>query len=178
MLSYKSIFTVCAGLVVLWPLSSFSEPLAGGPRTVNMQRILSESIAGKAARNSLEDEARKRKAALQRMKVEVDALREEIGSQGALLAEAALEEKRDSLKKKEIELSRSLQDSQRELSIMSNREIDEVVQETYRVVEKLATAEGYAFILEDDPKVVLYAREGFDITDEVIEALNKRKLDL
>jgi outer membrane protein len=145
---------------------------------VDMQRIINESVIGKAARNNMEGEIKKGQVNLEKMKVEIDSVRASIEKQGSLLSAEAAQEKRASLEKKERELARSYQDLREELARKNNTAIAKVVEQIDKVVKEVASDEEIEFILEKDTRLVVYAEKQYDLTDKIIGILDERKVGL
>ncbi len=145
---------------------------------LDMQKVINDSIAGKAARNNIEDEMKKGKAKIQKMQLSFENERKSFQQQAALLSGSAREEKMKAMKEKEQRLLKAMQEEQQELQKMNHRELGRVVEAIDEVVEDLAEEEGYEVIVEKDPRIVLYTSGDFDITDEVLRRLNAKKLDL
>lgn len=145
---------------------------------VDMQRVINESVIGKAARSNLESDAKKGQGKLEKLKQEVMGLRQSLEKQGSLLSSEAMQGKAESLGKKERELGRALQDQREELARKNNQEIKKVVDEIDKVVRELAKKKGYRFIIERDQQFVVYAEKDLDLTDEVISILDDKKVGL
>ena len=145
---------------------------------VDIQRVIDESIIGKAARNNVEADIKKSSLKLEQQKVELDKLRTEIDKQSALLSPDALEGKRDLLSKKEKEFSRAYQDQREEVSKKNGAEIGKVIEQIDKVVKELAGKNNYDFILERDSRFVVYADSKLDLTADVIKILDSEKLKL
>ncbi len=145
---------------------------------VDMQRVIGESIIGKAARNTLESEAKKRQAALSAKASELEKAKAEIGKQSALLSPSALEEKRTSLEKGTRDLERLVQDNRDALSRKNNAEIEKIVAQVDEILKELGAKGKYKFILEKDRRVVVYADPKFDLTEQVIKTLDSKKIGL
>ena len=143
---------------------------------VDMQRVISESVMGKAAKNTLEAEIKKREGQLQKLSGDLKALKGDLEKQAALLSPEALKEKRESLEKKEREFQRTFQDQREEIGKKNNEEIGKVVKQIDLVVQEIAKERGYRFIMERDSRVVIYADKRLDLTDEVVEALDSKKV--
>jgi outer membrane protein len=145
---------------------------------VDMNRVLQESIIGKAARNSIEAEAKKSQAKLAGLKGEYDRARADLEKQSALLSGAALEERRESLVKRERELERAIQDAREELNRKNGAQMAKIMQQVDAVVKSIAQERKLAFVLERDVQGVVYADEELDITKFVVAELDEKKLSL
>ena len=141
---------------------------------VDMERVIAESIAGKAARNSMQEEVKKAERKLQLLKNEVDKLKAEAAKQVNVLSDAALEERKDAIVKRERDLQRSVEDNREELGKMNDSVMGSVVKRIDEAIRELAESGKYPLIIEKDPRYVVYANSRFDITDVVISALDSK----
>lgn len=169
-----TISAVLAGPVLASAQSEIADPIY----VVDMQRVIEDSIAGKAARNTIEAEARKQQELLERGRLALDKARTDFKKQSALLSPEAIAEKEAALETQQRELSRKVRDVQEELQALSRRELGRIVEEADRIMAELAKQNEYRFILERDPRFVLYSSDRLDLTKRVVEELDKRKLDL
>jgi outer membrane protein len=145
---------------------------------VDMQRVINESLAGKAARSNLEADAKKREVVLDRSRQELTKLQEDLAKQGSLLSASALEEKRQMFAKKERDFGRLLQDQRAEMAKRQEVEMAKVIKEIDAVIAAIGANGDYPFIIEKDPRLVLHATERLDLTGEVVKELNAKKVGL
>ena len=155
-----------------------SQALAEQPAiyVVDMQRVVSESIAGKAARNNLESEIKKRQGKFEEQKIELKSLQGELDKQSAVLSASAMAGRRDEMMRKERQLMREIQDEQADIGRKHDLEVAKIVKEVDSILAELAKEEGYEFIVERDKRFVIYVNQDFDLTDKVIEELDDRKV--
>lgn len=145
---------------------------------VNLNKVLQESVVGKAARNDLEQEAKLAQAKLKREKDELETTRAKIAKQASLLSPDALEAKAESFREKERELSRKLKDEKERLDRESSKKIARIVKDIDVLIESLAKEKDYSIVLEYDPRVVVYVDDKFDLTSEVVSQLDKKRTSL
>jgi outer membrane protein len=145
---------------------------------VDMQRLVSSSILGKAARSDMENEAKKRESALAARKIELDKLREEISKQAAVLSQGALEEKKTALEKRARDFEADVRAQRDELGRRNTAAVKKIVGQIDSVVKDLAAERHYKFILEKDERLVIYSGSELDITDEVLKVLDKKKIGM
>jgi len=145
-------FTLC---VALLPVKAFGETIA----LVDTQKILTQSIVGKAARSNLEGRVKKAQARLAQAKGDFDKQRAELEKQAVILSGAALETRKDALGKKQLELQRLYQDTQEELAKANEQELTRVVKEIRSVVDDLAKERKLTFVFEKDRQTVLYRKK-------------------
>jgi outer membrane protein len=145
---------------------------------VDVQKVVNETIIGKAARSNLEREMQKAKVKLSNMQAEFEKQKADLEKQSAILSGAALEDRREALASKQREMQRTYQDAQEQLAGINDKEIKKVVEQVSEVVNELADDRDYKFVFEKDRQAVIYASDRIDITQEVIKILDKKKVDL
>ena len=145
---------------------------------VDVQRVVNDSIVGKAAKSNLEEQIGKAKLRLAGLKSDFEKQKNELEKQSAILSGSALEQRKEALSKKQVEFQRAYQDMQQELAKANEKEIGKVIQQINDVVQELADSRGYSFVFEKDRQAVVFASSRIDITQEVIATLDKRKVDL
>jgi outer membrane protein len=145
---------------------------------VDVQRVVNESIIGKAAKSNMESQIQKAKVKLSNLQADLEKGKADLQKQSAILSGSALEERKESLGKKQVEVQRSYQDMQEQLAKANDKEIRKVVDDIQKVVDEIADDKGYSFIFEKDRQAVIYANPQLDITQDVVKLLDKRKVDL
>lgn len=145
---------------------------------VDMQRVLDETVIGKAAKVSVDQAVKKGKTELEKSRLEIESLKKAIEKQGALLSDSAKKQKAEQIVQKERDLMKKLED-QRELVVKKNvAEIDKIIAAANEVVQEIAGKNKYEFVLERDNRLVVYVDKKYDLTDKVIKTLDDRKLAL
>lgn len=163
-------------------LSSFAPtPVVAVPNSsaqeiwvVDMQKVISESSAGQAARTVIEGEAKKREGKIRGLNAELEKNRAEFEKQSSLLAAEALQSRREALIKREREVAREIQDAQEDLQRKNNSEISKLVGQIRGIVAELAEKQKLPIVLERDERLVLFVNSQYDLTPEVIKILNAR----
>lgn len=143
---------------------------------VDMQRVITESIMGKAAQSDLQGEAKKREVKLQQKSNQIKELGEQIEKQSSLLSKDALDQKKQEVGKKQKELERAVADDRQEMGKMRDESLVKVVKAARKAVQDIAASRGVSVVMEKDPQVILYANEDLDITSDVVKLLDSKKL--
>lgn len=167
---------VCVFVVV--GLSSTTIAQAQKIVIIDTQRVITESIIGKAAKNNLEVEIKKGQAKVAALKADFERQRSDLEKQSAILSGSALESRREELERKQVEFQRIFQDIQEKLARSNDAEISKVVSQINELVKGLAQEKEYQFVFERDRKSVLFSSERIDITDEVVKNLDKKRVAL
>lgn len=147
-----------------------------GVFVVDVQKVLSASLVGKAARSNIESEVKKAETRLAAQKQEVERLKSDLSKQQGVLSKEALEQKTESLKRKQRDLELGMADEQDKLKRKNAEEIEKVLAEIRKVLAKLAADRKYPVIIEKDPRLVVYVSPNLDLTDRVVAALDQEKL--
>jgi len=171
---------VC-GVLAIGAVAAFPAPgraESGEIAVVDTQKIITESIIGKAAKSNMEAQVKKGQAKLAAMKVDFDKQRGELEKQASILSSSALQSRREELEKKQVELQKEYQEIQGKLAKANEKEIEKVVSQINEVVDDLVEERGYKFVFERDRQTVLYVSEKIDITEEVRKTLDKKKVAL
>ena len=172
----KIVWLVCVFVVV--GLSSTTIAQAQKIVIIDTQRVITESIIGKAAKNNLEVEIKKGQAKVAALKADFERQRSDLEKQSAILSGSALESRREELERKQVEFQRVFQDIQEKLARSNDAEISKVVSQINELVKALAQEKEYQFVFERDRKSVLFSSERIDITDEVVKSLDKKRVAL
>jgi len=131
---------------------------------VDMQRVLNETKAGKAARAKLEKSSKSKQAKFDKKRAALEA---EAGKLGTLKGQelAAAQEK---LQRESVELQNMLMALEQELGDQHNKLLESMYQNAQAIVAELAKEKGLDLVLVRDPMTVIYAKDGLDITGEVV----------
>ena len=139
---------------------------------IDIQRAISESHAGKKARERFQAQVKKAEGDLLKEKSEVERLKSELDKKAQLLKE---DEKRNmelDLQKRYVNYQRAMQDYQQELRMRENEMTGDILKELEKIVNEVGKAEKFTLILERSQ--ILYSDQGIDITNKVIELYNGR----
>lgn len=132
---------------------------------VDMQRVLNETKAGKAARTKLEKSSKSKQAKFDKKRA---ALESEAGKLGSLKGQelAAAQEK---LQRESMELQNMLMALEQELGDQHNKLLESMYANAQAIVADLAKEKGLDLVLVRDPMTVIYTKDGLDITTEVVQ---------
>lgn len=139
---------------------------------VDVQRVINESTKGKAAREIVEATAKKEQEKLDQIKNSLKKMQDELQKQSSILSGEALAEKQQQYIKKEKELAGIFEEQKKSFDQKNRTEIGKVVEQIDKVIKKLVAENDYKFVVEKDPRVVVYTVSDYDITDKVIENLD------
>jgi outer membrane protein len=140
---------------------------------VDIQRILENSNAGKAAQSELKKQKDQMESDLKKKGSEIEELRNRLERESMVMSKETLEEK-----EREVRILmndfQSLQKRYRsELQALERKLMGELQKDILELVNEIGKREGYLLIVSRIG--VLYSPQSIDVTDELIKQLNLRK---
>ena len=139
---------------------------------IDLQRAISESQAGKKAREKFEAEVKKIEGDLLKEKQEMERLKGDFDKRSPLLKEEERRNLEKEFQKRYLGYQRVMQDSQEELRQKEREMTGEILKELEKIVAEVGKGENFTLILERSQ--VLYTDQGVDITNKVIQLYNSR----
>lgn len=140
---------------------------------VDFNRALNEVSDGKRAKQRLESEFREKQQQLGRLQSELKTAGDAIERDRLLLSPDALKDREEQYRGGYSELNQRLETFKREISAKETELTHEILNRLRSIVRDIGREEGYTLILEKSQDVVLYAPEGGDLTDRVIQAYDR-----
>ena len=136
---------------------------------VDLQRVLSETKAGRNARKTLEASAKAKQRKLEKRQQELQANLEK----AQRLAGPELAAAQERLQREYMEMQQTMFTLQQDLAQQEAKLLETMYTNSQRIVTKLAKSRNYDLVLVRDPGTILHANEGLDITSEVVKLYNK-----
>ena len=139
---------------------------------IDVQRVVTESDAGKEALGRLKTLQDLKIAEGQKMQKELDALKEQLAKQRFTLSDDKIEALGKQIQDKGIALKRFQDDAQRELDDARRQALGGLEQKILPVINNLGKEKGMTLIFNKFQSGLVYADDAVDITDEVIRRFN------
>ena len=139
--------------------------------TVDMQKILLMSDAGKEAKEQLAVRAAKYEAEKNLKEEDLKKLKSELEKQSVLLSESARGAKEKDYQQKLKEYQRFLKDAQDDLQAKNDEFTNKIVEEIVKVVQDFGKKNGYTFIFVKNESMI-FLDEKIDLTDELLKQFN------
>ncbi|WP_026841538.1 OmpH family outer membrane protein [Citrifermentans bremense] len=152
------------------PLSAFAAD-GGKFGSVDIQKVLLMSDAGKEAKEQLGQKAAKYEGEKNSKEGELKKLKGELESQGVVLNESARGAKERDYQQRLKEYQRFLKDAQDDLQAKNDEFTGKIVDEIVKVAQDFGRKNGYTFILVRN-ETMIYLDPSADVTDEVLKAFN------
>ena len=144
--------------------------------SVDIQKVLNESEAGKKAKSDLETLIKSKQAVIDEKGKVLEKIKSDLEKQSAVLSADARKNKEDELEKLAREYQRFVQDSQAEVKKKEGELTDEILKEIREIIDKTGEEEGYTLIIERGS--ILYAYKGTDISDTILKKYGESKARL
>lgn len=141
---------------------------------INVQRVLTESEAGKVALEKLRKMQEERTARLKKLDEEIRALDTELSQKRMSLSADRIEEMQKQISDRRISLQRAGQDAERELGEARDRELQAMEKQIMPLIDELGKEMGFAAIFNKFESGLVYASPAIEITDTVIKRYNER----
>ncbi|HKY09943.1 MAG TPA: OmpH family outer membrane protein [Candidatus Binatia bacterium] len=139
---------------------------------IDIQRVISESQAGKRARDRFQAQVKKAEADILKERQDIERLKSDLDKKGPLLKDEERRNLEADLQRRSVHLQRSMSDHQQDLQVKNNEMMSDILKELEKIVNEVGKAEKFTLILERSQ--ILYSDQGIDITSKVIETYNTR----
>jgi len=140
---------------------------------IDVQKVLSQSTAGKAAYEKLKKMQDDRLEKAKKMDEDMRKLDADINTKRISLSEDKLGEMQKQLAEQRIVIQRYAQDADREIGEARDRELQALEARIKPVIDAIGKEMGLAVIFNKFESGLVYASEAIDITDPVIKRFNE-----
>jgi outer membrane protein len=167
----KKVLITMAVAALAAPLA-FAQSAPSRLAVIDVQKVLSQSAAGKNAYEKLKKLQEDRIAKAKKMDEEAAALDNEINTKKLSLSEDKLTDLTKQLSDKKIAMQRFAQDADREVGEARDRELQALEARIKPVIDQIGKEMGLAAIFNKFESGMVYASDAIDITDTVIARFN------
>lgn len=165
---YRVGIGVCAVLLMLSGAAQAEDIKLG---VMNVQRVLVECAAGKAAKARFDERMQELQTTLKSEEDALLAMQNDIENKSSAWSEDTKQEKMREFQRKRREAQEKAEDARFELKAMQDKELDPILQTLEKVVKDYGEANGYSLLI-DSRSGVLHAAQGIDITDKIVVELD------
>ena len=164
---------LCAVTLMLTLVIASAACAADGVKlgSVDIQKVLILSEAGKEAKEQLAAKGNKYEAEKNSREEDLKKLKGELEKQSVLLSESARGAKEKDYQQKLKEYQRFLKDAQDDLQAKNDELTNRLVEEIVKIVQGYGKMNGFSYIFVKNDSMV-YADEKNDLTDEILKAFN------
>jgi outer membrane protein len=140
---------------------------------IDVQKVLTQSTAGKAAYEKLRKMQEERVEKAKGMEEDMRKLESDINTKKLSLSEDKLADMSKQLADKRIAMQRYAQDADREMGEARDRELQALEVKIKPIIDGIGKEMGIAAIFNKFESGLVYASEAIDITDTVIKRFNE-----
>ncbi len=138
---------------------------------MNVQKVLVESKAGMAAKNIFEDKKKEIEVKLTENQEELKKLQDEIKKMSSVWSKEKKEEQILEFNKMRRDLQTKTEDGRMEMKRLQDKELQPILKTLETVVDDFGEKHGYSLIVDSKNGVIFYDKT-YDVSDELIKALN------
>ncbi|MFN3324461.1 MAG: OmpH family outer membrane protein [Bryobacteraceae bacterium] len=165
------ILAVCGALLA--PAQTANQPSKVG--IINIQQAIVETKDGKKAASELEAKFAPKRKELEKLQAEINAMRDQLQKGANTLSDDAKQRLMRDIDSRTKNFNREAEDAQAELEQEQGRIFQELGQRMMAVLDKYATDNGFAVIMDvsSPQSPVLFAANGINVTQEIVELYDK-----
>jgi outer membrane protein len=142
--------------------------------SVDVQKILLNSAAGKEAKEQLAVRANKYEGEKNSREEELKKLKSELEKQSVLLSESTRSAKEKDYQQKLKEYQRFLKDAQDDLQGKNDELTNKIVESIVKIIQEYGRKNGYTIVFVKNDGMI-YVDEKADLTDEILKTFNASK---
>ena len=136
---------------------------------VDMRAVLTESKSGKAHRAELESYIKDKQAALRKEEDKLNAMKQSLEKEQLTLSDKQKQEKQRDFQAKVQAFQKMAGEADQELRKKDADYTNKAVEDIRKIIADLAKSEKISIVLAKTDVTVLYADEGMDLTQKVID---------
>jgi outer membrane protein len=142
------------------------------------QTVIEKSKAGSRALAALKEHAQARETVMKNDQKELEALQEELKEENSKLGEEEQKRKQERFSQKLQAWQKQGQDFQNELAQKQKDLVQEYMKKIEEATSAVASRHGFDVVIdkgsENTLKIVLYNKDGLDLTNEVVKEFDRR----
>ncbi|MCC6276561.1 MAG: OmpH family outer membrane protein [Oligoflexia bacterium] len=143
--------------------------------TIDMQKAIQTTEAGKKAKKELESEFEKKKKDLQTKESDLKKMSEDLQKKSMVLSDEVRQKKQLEFQEQMVKYRELVGKSQMEIQERERSLTQPIVEKLRKILSEIGEKDGYTVILEKAENSVMWAPKTLDLTDRVVGEFNKRK---
>jgi len=172
------IILAAMAVTIMWPYSFGSAADTFKVGVVDQQAILERSKAGKRALDGLKEFSSARQRIVSADDEELKRIESELKKEDPNVGDALKREKQEQFRVKFENYQRRLQDFNREIQAKQKQLVEEYQKKIDQAAGVVAEKNGLAVVLdkgnENTLRIVIYAHDSLDITDQVVKEFDRQ----
>jgi outer membrane protein len=142
---------------------------------IDTPKIMATWEPAVAAQKKLENEANAAYMELQKMEADIRDNQDKLEQQGLMYTEQKKKEKQKEIQDMYIRYQQVQQEKQIEINKRREELLKPVTDTINEAIKKVGDSEGYDYILDTAQGVLLYVKDGLELTDKIMAELKKTK---
>jgi len=142
---------------------------------VDLQKAITETSHGKAAKKKLEKEFKKKQAQLKKREADLKKMSADLEKKSLVLSDDVRLKKQQNLQQEMLKYRELVGKSQLEIQKKERELTLPIVKKLQKIIAAIAKKEGYTMVLEKSEQSVLWASKDADLTDRVVKEFEKKK---
>ncbi|MFN3739546.1 MAG: OmpH family outer membrane protein [Thermodesulfovibrionales bacterium] len=172
-LKFASIIFLVAGLFLInQAITEAAEVKIG---YVDLGKALNDSKRGKEAKAELEAFVKQKQSQINELEKKINTQRTEFEKQAPALTEEAKQERQAQIEKLIQDYQKLVQDAQAEVEKKRRDLTTGILKELKDIIDEIGKKEGYTIILESSEGLILYSKDGLDLTGRVIKIYDEKQ---
>ncbi|WPL11380.1 MULTISPECIES: OmpH family outer membrane protein [Thiorhodovibrio] len=163
------------GCLLCLPLLGLGAAQAADTGYVNMQRVLKESQLGVDAEKRLQERFGPKTEPFAEEEMAIRQLQQGLERDKALMSEAQVEKKETEVRERIQAFEKDFTAVQRELMEAQQEEAKKILEPAGEALKSIAEKKKLSAVFEASQQGILYLDPKTDLTDEVIELMDKKK---
>jgi len=139
---------------------------------VNFQRVVSESVDGKASSSKIQTLSKKKQDEGTAKAQQLKANQDKLAASGSVMSEAARSQLEKDIERQQVEAQRFQQDAQAELNELQQELQAEFIRKVTPILQQVATEKGLHALFNAQEAGFAWIDPGLDLTTEVIKKLD------
>jgi outer membrane protein len=142
---------------------------------VDQRRGVLSTVEGKQAQQQIESLVEKRRSEFQPRQEQLEQRQKDLEAQRFVLSQEALEERALEIEKQRRELERDFSAIKDDLALEERKMLKPIAERWEKAVKQIADEKDFDMIIDRSTPGVLYYRDAHDITDLIVQRMNKMK---
>lgn len=167
----RAIVILAVAILIAWGMGATDSGVKIG--MIDVEQAMFSTNEGRGVRDQLQRKARAAEAQMQPKVEHFQQLQKEMQEMQHVLSKEAMQKRQFDLVDLKGQLENEVTGFQQQLKVEEARLVAPLYEMLNDVVTEIGREKGFSLIIQRGPPVI-YSREALDITDLVIEAVNKR----
>lgn len=163
---------VLAGMCLLSVGSSYADDVRIG--YVDVHKVLNECKAGQRVRGEIEKMVKERQESLSREEQQLKSMQQAFEKDKLLLSESQKQTRQQEFQQKVQAFQQARAKAQREIEQKEHEFTDKALPRIREIIQEVAKEQKLTLVFEKNQSPVLYAADGSDLTDKVIERFDAK----